>query len=118
MDLAPQGIGVSVLCPGVVRTNIFDSGRNRPTELAAATDTAGAVLAADVPEEQRAERINQLLASALDPAVVGDMVVHAIQTDEFYIFTHPEIKQFTEARAAEMNESFARWSAYRHQHGV
>jgi len=118
MDLAPQGIGVSVLCPGVVRTNIFDSGRHRPTDLAAATDTAGAVLAADVPEEQRAERINQLLASALDPAVVGDMVVHAIQTDEFYIFTHPEIKQFTEARAAEMNESFARWSAYRHQHGV
>jgi len=118
MDLAPHGIGVSVLCPGVVRTNIFDSGRNRPAELAAATDTAGAVLAADVPEAERAERISQLLASALDPAVVGDMVVHAIQTDELYIFTHPEIKQFTEARAAEMDESFARWSAYRHQHGV
>ena len=118
MDLAPHGIGVSVLCPGVVRTNIFDSGRNRPTALAAETDTAGAVLVADAPEAQRAERINQLLASALDPAVVGDMVVHAIQTGEFYIFTHPEIKQFTEARAAEMDQSFARWSTYRHQHGV
>jgi NAD(P)-dependent dehydrogenase (short-subunit alcohol dehydrogenase family) len=118
MDLAPHGIGVSVLCPGVVRTNIFDSGRNRPAELAAESDTASAVLAAGLPEAQRAARINQLLASALDPAVVGDMVVHAIQTGEFYIFTHPELHQFTAARAEEMAESFARWSAYRHEHGV
>jgi len=118
IDLAPHGIGVSVLCPGVVRTNIFHSGRNRPEDLAGERDTAGAVLAADVPEAERAERINQLLANALDPAVVADMVVHAIQTGEFYIFTHPEIKQFTDARAAEMTESFARWSAYRHQQGV
>jgi len=118
MDLAPHGIGLSVLCPGVVRTNIFESGRNRPAELAAESDTAGAVLAADVPADQRAARIDQLLANALDPAVVGDMVVHAIQTDEFYIFTHPEIRQFTEARAADMAQAFARWSAYRHQHGV
>ncbi len=118
IDLAPLGIGVSVLCPGVVRTNIFHSGRNRPEDLTGERDTAGAVLAADVPEAERAERINQLLANALDPAVVGDMVVHAIQTGEFYIFTHPEIKQFTDARAAEMTESFARWSAYRHQQGV
>jgi NAD(P)-dependent dehydrogenase (short-subunit alcohol dehydrogenase family) len=118
MDLAPHGIGVSVLCPGVVRTNIFDSGRNRPAELAAESDTASAVLAAGLPEAQRAARINQLLASALDPAVVGDMVVHAIQTGEFYIFTHPELQQFTAARAEEMAESFTRWSAYRHEHGV
>jgi NAD(P)-dependent dehydrogenase (short-subunit alcohol dehydrogenase family) len=118
MDLAPHGIGVSVLCPGVVRTNIFDSGRNRPTEFTTDRDTAGALLAAGLPAEQRAARINQLLANALDPALVGDMVVHAIQTGEFYIFTHPELQQFTTARAEEMAESFARWSAYRHEHGV
>jgi len=117
-DLAPHGIGVSVLCPGVVKTKIFESGRNRPEELAAASDTAGAVLAADVPEEARKARIEQLLANALDPAIVADMVVEAIQSGEFYIFTHPEIKQFTDARAAEMQQSFARWSAYRHQNGV
>jgi NAD(P)-dependent dehydrogenase (short-subunit alcohol dehydrogenase family) len=118
LDLAPHGVGVSVLCPGVVRTHIFESGRNRPAALTAARDTAGAVLAADVPEAERAARIEQLLANALDPAVVGDMVVHAIQTGEFHIFTHPELHQFTEARAAEIAESFARWSAYRHQQGV
>jgi NAD(P)-dependent dehydrogenase (short-subunit alcohol dehydrogenase family) len=118
MDLAPHGVGVSVLCPGVVRTNIFESGRNRPAGLGAERDTAGRVLVADAAADEREQRIHQLLANALDPAVVGDMVVHAIQTGEFYIFTHPEIRQFTEARAAEMGQAFARWSAYRHYQGV
>jgi NAD(P)-dependent dehydrogenase (short-subunit alcohol dehydrogenase family) len=118
MDLAPHGVGVSVLCPGVVRTNIFESGRNRPAGLGAERDTAGRVLVADAAADEREQRIHQLLANALDPAVVGDMVVHAIQTGEFYIFTHPEIRQFTEARAAEMEQAFARWSAYRHHQGV
>ena len=36
VDLQTEGtqIGCSVLCPGFVNTNIFDSGRNRPSDLA------------------------------------------------------------------------------------
>jgi len=30
MHLEPLGIGVTVLCPGFVRTRIAESGRNRP----------------------------------------------------------------------------------------
>jgi len=118
VDLASQGIGVSVLCPGVVRTNIFSSGRNRPAQLNGEWDTASAVLAADVPEGERSARIAALLAGALDPAVVGDMVLHAIQNDEFYIFTHPELRAATEARYADMTASFERWQRYRSDHGV
>jgi NAD(P)-dependent dehydrogenase (short-subunit alcohol dehydrogenase family) len=118
LDLAAKNIGVSVLCPGVVKTNIFDSGRNRPANLTGERDTASALLANDLPEDQRAARVANLLAGALDPAVVGDMVLHAIQNDEFYIFTHPEIRAVTEARREEMVASFDRWTAYRQEHGV
>ena len=118
LDLTSHGIGVSVLCPGVVRTNIFDSGRNRPHDLSVDEDTASAVLTSDVPPERRGERIADLLANALDPAVVGDMVLHAILNDEFYIFTHPEIQQFTDARAEEINKAFGRWASYRYEHGA
>ena len=58
------------------------------------------------------------MAGALDPAVVGDMVLHAILTNEFYIFSHPEIEQPVEARAREMAESFARWREYRNTHNI
>jgi len=118
VDLAPHGIGVSVLCPGVVRTNIFNSGRNRPDNLQAATDTASLVLSADVDDSERGARIQALLDDALDADVVGDMVLHAIQTDELYIFTHPGIEQAVQARAAEMAASFGRWRDYRATHGI
>ncbi|MCB1692613.1 MAG: SDR family NAD(P)-dependent oxidoreductase [Pseudomonadales bacterium] len=117
-DLASKNIGVSVLCPGVVRTNIFDSGRNRPDNLKAGEDTAANVLTSGLVGSERESRMAELLANALDPAVVGDMVLHAIQNDEFYIFTHPEIREATNARAAEMAAAFDRWSDYRKQHGV
>jgi NADP-dependent 3-hydroxy acid dehydrogenase YdfG len=117
-DLAAKGIGVSVLCPGVVKTNIFDSGRNRPAKLAGDRDTASMLLAADVPEAERAARIEELLAGALDAAVVGDMVLHAILHDEFYIFTHPEFQGVTDARHADMAAAYQRWSRYRQEHGI
>jgi NADP-dependent 3-hydroxy acid dehydrogenase YdfG len=117
-DLAAKGIGVSVLCPGVVKTSIFESGRNRPANLTGERDTASLVLTSDGSDEERAARLADLLANALDPAVVGDMVLHAIQSDEFYIFTHPEIQQIAEARREEMAAAFERWRTYRTNHGV
>ena len=117
-DLAPHNIGVSVLCPGVVTTNIFDSGRNRPEDLKGETDTASLVLTTDMSDAERAERMQQIMASALDPAVVGDMVLAAIQANDPYIFTHPDLKPMVDARSAAINESFARWSQYRKDHGV
>jgi len=118
VDLAAKNIGVSVLCPGVVRTNIFDSGRNRPASLVGEKDTASMLFAGDSPGEERAARLADLLANALDPAAVGDMVLHAVLSDEFYIFTHPEIQPIAEARRDEMAAAFERWSAYRREHGI
>ena len=115
-DLLAHDIGVSVLCPGIVNTNIFDASRNRPEEYAG--DDAAEALLSDVPPEQRAARLDELRASALDPAIVGDMVLHAIREDEFYIFTHPEIEAMTDARKAEMVDAFEYWREYRAERGV
>jgi NADP-dependent 3-hydroxy acid dehydrogenase YdfG len=117
-DLAVHNIGVSVLCPGVVTTNIFDSGRNRPQDLKGDTDTAALVLSADVTDQERTARFAQIMASALDPSVVGDMVLAAIQANDLYIFSHPELKPMVDARSSAINESFARWARYRKDHGI
>ena len=116
-DLLPHNIGVSVLCPGVVNTNIFDSSRNRPDEYAG-TDASMALVAADQPPEQQAARLAELRATALDPAVVGDFVLHAIREDEFYIFTHPETEAMVEARKAEIADAFEYWRQYREERGI
>ena len=116
-DLLTHDIGVSVLCPGLVNTNIFNSTRNRPEELAGAELNLSGLDDTSA-ERERGVRLDELLATALDPAVVGDMVLHAIREDEFYIFTHPELTAMTDARKNEMDDAFARWRAYRDERGI
>ena len=115
-DLAAQDIGVSVLCPGVVNTNIFTSERNRPEDM---PGTNFALLAeADASLAEQSARLEELRNSALKPAVVGDMVLHAIRENEFYVFSHPELKPMVDARQEEIAGAYARWQAYRDERGV
>ena len=81
--LKPFGIGVTVLCPGFVRTRINESARNRPERYGPAripdpASPAG-VLRARIAERTR---------SGLDPSDVAGQVVSAIRDDELYVFTH------------------------------
>ena len=117
-DLLAHDIGVSVLCPGIVNTNIFDSGRNRPDALSAATDNATMNLDEPPDPEIDAAAQEAMLAGMLEPEVVGDMVLHAVRANEAFIFTHPDFEPFVGARHAEMVASFERWQAYREKHGI
>jgi NAD(P)-dependent dehydrogenase (short-subunit alcohol dehydrogenase family) len=92
-QLKPFGIGVSVLCPGFVRTGIGESGRNRP-ERYGATQTPDPAS----PAGQLLAYIAERLQSGLDPSEVAARVVSAIRSDELYVFTHPEMRGEVEER--------------------
>jgi NAD(P)-dependent dehydrogenase (short-subunit alcohol dehydrogenase family) len=94
-QLKPFGIGVSVLCPGFVRTRIGESGRNRP-ERYGATQTPDPASPAGLLIAQIAER----LQSGLDPSDVAARVLAAIREEELYVFTHPEMRAELEDRFA------------------
>jgi len=116
-DLAPFNIGTSVLCPGFVATQIFTSERNRPDLLGGAQASSFGIEGIDL-DGEAGERMEEMLTNALDPAVIGDMVLHAIQNDEFYILSHAEFKDAVADRGRELSDSFDRWAAYRQEHGV
>ena len=118
LDLAGQGIGVSVLCPGMVNTNIFDSGRNRPAALQGERDTAAIALDEVAEHEGAAALIEELRRNALAPTAVGDMVLHAIREDEFYVLTHPEYAEAVATRHQEMQGAFGRWRQHRESQGI
>ena len=82
-DLQMTGapVGVSVLCPEWVRTNIAESERNRPPEV------AEVVLPPDAPLEGRAI-LQGLVEGGLDPLEVAGIVVDSIRAGRFWIFTH------------------------------
>jgi NAD(P)-dependent dehydrogenase (short-subunit alcohol dehydrogenase family) len=97
VQLAPAGIGVSVLCPGFVRTRIFESGRNRPSRYGPARTPDPASEAGRL-----AARLAELARSGLDPADVAARVLAAIRENELYVFTH-----FGPEWRAELEERFA-----------
>ena len=107
MQLKPLGIGVTVLCPGFVRTRISDSGRNRPERYgpARAPDPASAA-------GRLAAESARLQAAGLDPAAVAAQTLAAIRDDELYVFTHPEmhgeVKERFAAIVAAMDRAAAR----------
>src|SRR6202049_759064 len=94
-QLKPLGIGVTVLCPGYVRTRIAESGRNRPQRYGA-TQTPDPTSPAGLLIAQIAER----LQSGLEPSDVAARVLTAIREEELYVFTHPEMRGDVEARFA------------------
>ncbi len=80
-----SNIGVSVLCPGVVATNLATSARNRPAEYGGATDS-------------RSEEMVEMLARGIDPNVVGQEVLEAILANQPYIFTDPGMRRYVDER--------------------
>jgi NAD(P)-dependent dehydrogenase (short-subunit alcohol dehydrogenase family) len=83
-QVAPLGIGVTVLCPGFVRTRISASGRNRP-ERYGPTQTPDPASSAG----QISAKLAELASSGLDPIDVAARVLAAIRENELYVFTHP-----------------------------
>jgi len=92
LQAAGSSVGVSVLCPGFVRTNIFDSQRNRPDALRNATNAVGDARA-------RNDILKRFLETAMDPAEVAVHVRDAIVEDRFWITTHPEFFNAVTQRA-------------------
>ena len=93
LRLADAQIGVSVLCPGLVMTNIFESQRNRPEALAADDDAASGGMSALVEGAGDSHATEDAVGSfgqILSPDEVGAAVVDAVRRDRFYILTHPE----------------------------
>jgi NAD(P)-dependent dehydrogenase (short-subunit alcohol dehydrogenase family) len=81
-ELAPQGIGVSVLCPSTVATRIWEADRNRPADLGPGRP---------VPRPHRA-------SDAIDGTAVGALVLRGIIEDRPYIFTSDDARPRIEAR--------------------
>ncbi len=89
---AGHSIGVSVLCPGWVRTRILESERNRPE----APRPDPGPLRTEV--EVFRQIVGKLIEEGMDPADVGRLVADSIETDQFYVLPHPQWLNVVENR--------------------
>jgi len=75
-ELEGTNVGVSVLCPGPINTNIASGARNRPDHMGGPKD----------PVHDAGVLAERLATTGLDPRKVGERVVDAIRTKTFYAF--------------------------------
>lgn len=89
-EVKPLGIGVSVLCPMVVRTHIAEHA-GKPSGA-----SAGEVL----------DQAPRLRRSAIKtPEYVAEQVARAIEARKFYIFTHEEQRRILRDRAERLDRA-------------
>jgi NAD(P)-dependent dehydrogenase (short-subunit alcohol dehydrogenase family) len=100
-ELALRGsrIGVSVLCPGLVRTRMPDSARNRPAALQNDDDVEARRRAAYA-EDQR--KLREATQRAMSPEALVERTFDAIRENTFYVLTHDWVKGAMETRVREM----------------
>jgi NAD(P)-dependent dehydrogenase (short-subunit alcohol dehydrogenase family) len=100
-ELDGEKIGVSVFCPGLVRSHIAESERNRPAGLA----NEGAK---PVPPPSPADlaAMNQFMAAAMDPLEAARLVLEGIRRNDLYILTHQEFEGVVRERFEAMLASF------------
>ena len=90
-ELLQENIGVTVLCPGPIRTNIGELAKNRPPQF-------GVGDAFRESEEAGATKVP--FPSMMEPAEVGRLVLNAVLHNELYVITHGEWRPRAEARHA------------------
>jgi NAD(P)-dependent dehydrogenase (short-subunit alcohol dehydrogenase family) len=90
-ELMQENIGVSVLCPGPIRTNIHELSKNRPPQFGVGDAFR---------EAEEAGGTKVAFPSMMDPAEVGALVLKAVRNDELYIITHGEWRPMAAARHA------------------
>ena len=94
-SVAPHGIGVSVLCPGLVKSYIYASDEVRP---------AGLKAGARPVDTEAVKRLAAVHEFGMEPDVIAARVLEAMREDRFHMFSHPEFKDelgevFTETLA-------------------
>lgn len=97
-ELLDTPIGVSIFCPGAVRSRIRRSNRNRPEHL---WDRPPRQLS----EEQRA-RLDEKESEGMDPLFCGRLALRGVKRNDLYIFTHPEFAPLVQERLEAIRLSF------------
>jgi NAD(P)-dependent dehydrogenase (short-subunit alcohol dehydrogenase family) len=84
LSLYKYNIGVSVFCPGLINSAIYESERSRPERLASPENTAK--------NQQFMDRLPEIHKAGMEPSEVGEKVLAGIRRNSMYIFSHPEFK--------------------------
>ncbi|MDP3906576.1 SDR family oxidoreductase [Novosphingobium sp.] len=84
-NLVPLGIGCTLVCPALIRTNAWDSAFRRPAEFAGSG--FGEV------DKAQLEQFGSVFQAGMDPHEAGTKIIAGMSADTGLVFTHPEFAE-------------------------
>ena len=98
-EIAEHGIGVSLLCPGPVNTNIHESVLSRPAHLQN-TGYYGA-------DPEMFAYLKKVIEIGMEPETLARHVLKAVEDNQLYVLAYPEFRETLEDIHARVMGSFA-----------
>jgi NADP-dependent 3-hydroxy acid dehydrogenase YdfG len=95
-DMVGRKVGVSVYCPGTVKSNIGEGGQMRHEQF---KDTGYA------PRQPRKEGETHFMDLAMDAVDAGRHVLRGIKENQLFIISHPEYRDVLRSRHAKIEAS-------------
>lgn len=94
LELEPDNIGVSILCPAWVKTDIHRSALSKPSEAGSENDPAF-------------QKMEAVISSGIDADDVAEWTVKCVEDDRLYIFTHPAFAPYIDQRHEQIKADYA-----------
>jgi NAD(P)-dependent dehydrogenase (short-subunit alcohol dehydrogenase family) len=85
LSLYQYNIGVSVFCPGLINSGIYESEKMRPQSLPSPENTAK--------NQSFMEKLVEVHQYGMTPIEIGQKVLAGIRRNDMYIFSHPEFRE-------------------------
>ena len=102
IELAPEGIDVTLFCPGATDTRIGEAQRNRQETFGPARDIPAPIIA-----QRAAPRDPSRSPDARrEPLIVGRGVIEGVRERRAYILTHTETRRVVARRFADIDEGY------------
>lgn len=88
----PAHIGVSVVCPGLVATELWKAGAARPAQFGGPTRVSS--------------RAGTMMTHGMDAGLVAERALAGVAAGQFVIATHRHVKGYADERYAEIGRAF------------
>ncbi|MEM9939026.1 MAG: SDR family NAD(P)-dependent oxidoreductase [Pseudomonadota bacterium] len=97
MELAESGIGVSILSPAWVKTNIHNTGFDRPS---------GGPTLEEAKSDPGYQQMAAVIEGGLDPDAVANWVSDCVEANRLHIFTHVDFSPVIDHRFAQIKADY------------
>lgn len=103
LELENTDIGISVLCPTWIKSNIYNASASRPSLGGKGEDNSGDAVY---------QQVKHVVDNGMDPEIYAALTLNAIKENRFYVFNDPKARAMIDTRRNQILSDYDACLAY------